>query len=69
MNGLSDSNVLTIGDINHSGAVTNADVQALLNVLKSGGGSVDPVPEPASIVLMAIALPALAFAVVRRSGS
>ena len=69
MNGLSDSNVLTIGDINHSGAVTNGDVQALLEKFKSGGGSVDPVPEPASIVLIAIALTGLAFAVFRRRGS
>ena len=63
MNGLSDSNVLTIGDIDHSGSVTNADVQALLNVLKSGGGSVDAVSEPASIVLVAIALPGLGVVV------
>ena len=68
-NGLNDANLLTIGDIDHSGAVTNVDVQALLDKLKSGGGSLDPVPEPASIALMSVALSVLAFAAVCHRGS
>ena len=49
-------------------ALTNADVQALLTLLKSGGGSLAAVPEPASLVLLA-ALPGLALAVVLRQVS
>ena len=60
---------LAIGDLNGDGKVTNADLQALLTLLKSGGGSLAAVPEPASIVLLAFALAALAFAVDRRRSS
>ena len=65
-NSLNSAQLLSIGDIDLSGTLNNADVQALLNLLKSGGGSLAAVPEPASIVMMALALPLLAFAVTRR---
>ena len=65
-NSLNRAQLLSIGDIDLSGTLNNADVQALLNLLKSGGGSLAAVPEPASIVMMALALPLLAFAVTRR---
>ena len=42
-------------DVDQNGAVTNADLQGLLNYLKAGNGSVAAVPEPASIVLFAMA--------------
>jgi hypothetical protein len=54
--GLTDAQLLLIGDINGDGVVNSADVQALLDLLQSGGGSNDPVPEPASWVLAFLAL-------------
>ena len=36
---LADSDLLTIGDLDDDGAVTNADLQALLDLLKRGSGS------------------------------
>jgi hypothetical protein len=59
--GLTDPNLFKlVADVNGDGAVNNADLQALLNLLKSGGGSVAAVPEPASIALIALAAPLLA---------
>jgi hypothetical protein len=49
--GLTPTQASTIADENHDGTVNNADIQAFLNVLRSGGGTTTPVPEPSAIVL------------------
>ena len=65
-NNLSGADLISIGDIDGSGSVTNADIQALLTLLISGGSSAVAVPEPTTLVLLAFALPGLAFPAVRR---
>jgi uncharacterized repeat protein (TIGR03803 family) len=60
-NGLSAAQLLAIGDINGDGVVNNADLQALLDLLNSGGGSSNSVPEPPSIVLLGIGALAIAY--------
>jgi hypothetical protein len=52
---LTNGQLLVFGDINHDGTFNNADLQALLNLLKSGHGSTNPVPEPSTIVLAVLA--------------
>jgi hypothetical protein len=49
--------------------ITNADIQALLNLLKNGGGSVSAVPEPTTIVVLYSALPLLFIVAVKRSAA
>jgi hypothetical protein len=56
---LSGPQLVLLGDIDGDGVVTNADLQALLTLLKSGGDSLAAVPEPGSMVLMALATPLL----------
>jgi hypothetical protein len=41
-----------IGNINGSGQFNNAQVQALINLLQSGGGNLASVPEPSSLILL-----------------
>jgi predicted NAD-dependent protein-ADP-ribosyltransferase YbiA (DUF1768 family)/endonuclease/exonuclease/phosphatase family metal-dependent hydrolase len=52
---LSNSDLLSIGDINGDQVIDNADVQSLLSLLQSGSGAT-AVPEPTAISLMTIAL-------------
>jgi autotransporter-associated beta strand protein len=55
-NGLSDADLLAIGDLNADGKFTNADLQSLLDLVANpiGIGSLVPVPEPSSIALLAL---------------
>jgi len=50
---LTSAEFTTLGDLNGDGQVNNADLQALLTLLKSGGGSTGAVPEPSSLLLLA----------------
>ena len=59
--GLSSAQLLAMGDLNGDGVVNNADLQALLNLLKSGGGSSDAVPEPSGLTLIVLAISAVAL--------
>jgi hypothetical protein len=56
---LSDFSLMTFGDVNHDGQITNADIQPLLDLLAVGGGSVAAVPEPTGITLAALCAVAL----------
>jgi len=64
--GLTNAQLLEIGDINGDGVVNNADLQALITLLKSGGGSTAKVPEPTSVILLALAVPSIGVALRRR---
>ncbi|HZZ27325.1 MAG TPA: dockerin type I domain-containing protein [Pirellulales bacterium] len=52
--GLTDSQVTLLGDLDGNGKFTNTDLQALLNYLTNGSGSISSVPEPASFLLLAL---------------
>ena len=56
---VSSANLQLIGDMNGDTKFTNSDLQALLDYLKDGGGSINSVPEPASWVLASVALAAI----------
>jgi autotransporter-associated beta strand protein len=58
---LTSAQLNLIGDVNGDGYFNNADIQAFINLLQSGGGSADSVPEPASIVLFSLGALALVF--------
>src|SRR4029077_15811214 len=49
--GLTTSQLNLVGDINGDGVFNSADVQKLINTLKTGGGS-ESVPEPSTFVLL-----------------
>jgi hypothetical protein len=54
-NGFEDIDVVARGDFNHDLVFTNLDIQGLLNALASvGEGSVSAVPEPNSLISLAI---------------
>ena len=59
----------SIGDVNADGAFNNKDIQGLITYLQTGHGSTSAVPEPASLVLLGLAAPALSWAGFRRRRS
>jgi hypothetical protein len=65
---LTSDNLLALGDVNGDGKITNADLQALLDLLISGGESAASVPEPAAWVLMLWALAGWAICAKRSTG-
>lgn len=44
-----------LANVNGSGVTNGAQLQSLLNLLKTGNGSLNTVPEPSSLVLLALA--------------
>ena len=62
-NGLTDpEQFLLVADLNGDNRLTNADLQSLLNLIKSGNGQADSVPEPSCVVLAALGFLGLAIA-------
>jgi hypothetical protein len=60
--GLNSTELLTLADFDHSGAVTNADIQGMLDLLASQpAGELNPVPEPAGFVSACVAAIGLAI--------
>jgi autotransporter-associated beta strand protein len=67
---LTEQDVLNMGDINHDGVVSNADLQSFLALLAdSGAGSLAAVPEPSTFVLGAIGCAVLALLAWKRNGA
>ena len=57
-NNLTTTDFLTEADFNHDGQVTNADIQAYLNMLHGGGSNT--VPEPSAIALALLGIGGIA---------
>ena len=57
---LSGDDFTALADVNGDGQVNNADLQSLLDDLKAGTFA-DPVPEPASIILLGLGALAISF--------
>jgi hypothetical protein len=62
--GLTDSDLMALGDIDGSGTFNNLDIQALISLMANGGGtgSLTAVPEPTSAYLLAVGVNAMAIA-------
>ncbi|MFZ1007354.1 MAG: PEP-CTERM sorting domain-containing protein, partial [Candidatus Sulfotelmatobacter sp.] len=59
---VTDQELAMIDDMNGDSHFNNADLQSLLNLLQSGGGSTHSVPEPSTIVLAVLGMLGLAVA-------
>jgi hypothetical protein len=53
---VSDSQLQTLANVNNDGVVNNGDIQYLLKLLKTGGGSAAAVPEPSTGLLLILVL-------------
>ncbi len=63
---LDSASLTDIADLNTDGVFNNLDLQGLITYLKTGHGSLSAVPEPATYVLLAVALPAMVTVARRR---
>jgi hypothetical protein len=64
---VTDATFQSMANVNGSGVINNGQLQALLNLVKGGGGSLNAVPEPSSLILFGLAGLGLAAAKKRLS--
>jgi hypothetical protein len=62
---LTAANLVTLGDFNHDGDFSSADISPMLDFLARGGG-LQGVPEPASVILIALGATISSRSIVRR---